>query len=226
MAQSNTIVCLANSRKHSGRCIAGKEILPHGYGGWIRPVGGRLSTEIWEEDRRYENGVMPKVLDIIEIPMVEAAPHLHQSENYLIDPEYYWVKKGQLLWPDVKRLVDPPGPLWIDGDSSSGGVNDRVTLAIAAKLKQSLVLIAPDELKIKVGTPSGTRRRRVRADFRHFGSPYSLIVTDPVAESLFLAKNDGDYKLTEAYLCVSLSEPYTDCCCYKLVATVIGDPSL
>ena len=33
------IVCLANSRKRGGRCVAGKELLADGRaGGWIRPV--------------------------------------------------------------------------------------------------------------------------------------------------------------------------------------------
>ena len=51
------------------------------------------------------------------------------------------------------------------------------------------------------------------------------IVTDPVAERAFLAKDDGAYPLTSAYLCVSLGEAYSDGFCYKLVATVISkDP--
>ena len=54
---------------------------------------------------------------------------------------------------------------------------------------------------------------------------YGLIVTDPAAECDFFAKNDGTYPLTDAYLCISLGEAYTDGSCYKLVATIIGkDP--
>jgi hypothetical protein len=91
------IVCLANSRKPpSGRCIAGKQVLEAGYGPWIRPVSARPSAEVSEEERRYENGQDPRLLDIIDVPIIEAAPLLYQTENHIIDAEYYWVKKGQL----------------------------------------------------------------------------------------------------------------------------------
>src|SRR5713101_1785529 len=101
MGDTKRIVCLANSRKHSGRCIAGKEVLAQGYGAWIRPVSARQSAEISEEERRYENGALPRLFDIIKIPVIGATPQLYQSENYVIDAEYYWVKKGEISWPDV-----------------------------------------------------------------------------------------------------------------------------
>jgi hypothetical protein len=41
-----TIVCLANSIKDNGRCIAGREVLANRYGGWIRPVSDRATAEL------------------------------------------------------------------------------------------------------------------------------------------------------------------------------------
>ena len=42
------IVCLANSRKLGGRCIAGKELLADGVSGsWIRPVSHREFEEVF-----------------------------------------------------------------------------------------------------------------------------------------------------------------------------------
>jgi hypothetical protein len=35
------IVCLANSRKMSGRCLAGRELINGLPGGWVRPVSAR-----------------------------------------------------------------------------------------------------------------------------------------------------------------------------------------
>jgi hypothetical protein len=48
-------------------------------------VSVRHSAELSEDERRYENGVQPKVLDIIAIPLTAANPQPHQSENYVID---------------------------------------------------------------------------------------------------------------------------------------------
>jgi hypothetical protein len=155
MGETIKLVCLANSRKHSGRCVAGKEVLATGYGKWIRPVSARPSAEISEEERRYENGVLPKVLDIIAIPMIGPTPQLYQSENYTIDARYYWVKKGELSWPDVKPLIDEPAPLWANNDSTYYGVNDRVKVDLASKLENSLMLIQPEDLTIKVVTEGG-----------------------------------------------------------------------
>jgi len=103
------IVCLANSRKPpSGRCIAGKEMLKTGYGYWIRPVSERPSAEVSEEERRYEDGRDPRVLDIIAVPMKGPAPSLHQVENHIIDANYYWTKIGELPWTKLWHLFDLP----------------------------------------------------------------------------------------------------------------------
>lgn len=225
VGDTKKIVCLANSRKHSGRCIAGKEVLREGYGAWIRPISARPSAEISEEERRYENGALPEVLDIINVPVIAATPQLHQSENYVIDSQYYWHKTGEICWPDVAQLVDEPAPLWANGDSTYYGLNDRVKVGVAARLKSSLVLIKPEDLTIKVvgeGAEFGNPRRRVRADFRHDGTHYSLVVTDPVAERALLARPNAEYETEDTYLCISLGEAHTDGSCYKLVAAVIS----
>jgi hypothetical protein len=223
------IVCLANSRKHSGRCIAGKEVLAHGYGTWIRPVSARPSAEVSEEERRYENGRDPQVLDIIDVPMIGAAPLLHQTENHVIDAGYCWTKSGELPWAELKHLVDKPVRVWPNGDSTYSGLNDRVKLELASELVSSLMLIAPETLTVHVrieGAEFGNPRRRVRAYFKQQGTKYILVVTDPAAERAFLAKPDGDYPLKDVYLCVSLGEAHTDGCCYKLVAAIISEQPL
>jgi hypothetical protein len=223
------IVCLANSRKNSGRCIAGKEVLPHGYGLWIRPISARPSAEVSEEERRFFNGEDPRGLDIIDVPLIAAAPMLHQTENHIIASDCYWTKKGRLPWAEVKHLIDTPTALWSNGDSTYYGVNDRVTVEQASTMTHSLLLIEPEDPNVSVqteGAEFGNTRRRVRAIFTYQGVEYLLIVTDPVAERAFLAKPDGRYPLITTYLCVSLGEAHTDGYCYKLVASLISNQPL
>jgi len=225
LSYTKIIVCLANSRKYSGRCVAGKEVTASGYGGWVRPVSARPSAELSEEERRYPNGDDPRVLDVISVPLMAAAPILYQTENHVIDRKYYWERRGRVAWERLARLVDETNTLWAPGNSSYYGRNDRLTVELAGQERASLLLIEPETLVMRVlteGEEFGNPRRRVRAQFDFGGIPYLLAVTDPVAERAFLSKPDGDYVLEEAYLTVSLGEPHTDDCCYKLVAAVVA----
>ena len=80
------IICLANSRKLAGRCIAGREWTATGAGRWIRPVSERLHQEVSEYERQYEDGSDPRALDIVDVPILEPIPQRFQSENWLLDP--------------------------------------------------------------------------------------------------------------------------------------------
>lgn len=222
MSYEKTILCLANSRKISGRCIAGKEIKGKSFGDWIRPVSAREKGEISEDERRYENGQTAQLLDIVSIPCVSAQPHSCQSENHLIDEQQYWKKVGQATWSDLGKTLDKvPGILWINSSSSHNGVNDEITLAQANELKNSLVFVKPEHLVLFVA-PEGfqTVKLKVRAQFQINSVQYKLAVTDPVIEQEYIARRAGTYPVEEAYMCVSIGEPIGGNC-YKLVASVI-----
>lgn len=97
MARVKQIVCLANSRKLAGRCIAGREwTTESGAGDWIRPVSERKNREVSEYERQYEDGSDPQVLDIVQVPVLKPQPDGYQRENWLLDNEYYWEKVGVL----------------------------------------------------------------------------------------------------------------------------------
>jgi hypothetical protein len=84
MSYVKTIVCFANSRKTAGRCIAGKAWQDGKPGEWVRPVSSRSTHEVSEEERRYENGQDPQLLDILRVPCDAHQPLSHQRENHVM----------------------------------------------------------------------------------------------------------------------------------------------
>lgn len=223
-AYTVTILCLANSRKMSGRCIAGKEIDGNKIGAWIRPVSAREHEEISERDRRYKNGHTASLLDILSIPMLRQKATAYQSENHLIADQFYWEKDRNATWQEVESAVDAiAGPLWINGYSSFSGMNDRIPEDEAAKLKTSLILIKPENMNIHVapkGDPSAPQKRSVRARFSLNGNQYSLGLTDAQMERKYLQGKDGIFPVADALLCISLGEPFKGYA-YKLAAALI-----
>jgi Dual OB-containing domain len=223
MATVKRLVCLANSRKLSGRCVAGKELIDNRPAGWIRPVSAREHEEVSEYERQYEDGSDPRLLDIMEVPLLVPRPKGCQRENWLLDPDYYWCKAGRVTWNDLQRLVDPVAPLWTNGYSTYNGCNDRIPLAVAQSVDSSLRLVRAERLKLSVFKPGeafGNPKRRVQAQFHYGGTEYALWVTDPDYERAYLAKADGDHEIGESFLTISLGEPHNDNC-YKLVAAII-----
>ena len=221
---TKTIICLANSRKMPGHSVAGKEIVAGKIGAWIRPVSGRPAGELSEEDRHFENGQEPKLLDIIRIAIVEARPRGYQSENYLIDDSDYWTKVGEASWDDLQSALDSvSGPLRDDSSSSFNGLHDRVEETVANALGSSLRLVGVSDLKITVaveGSELVGSRRKVRGRFTLNGTQYYLAVTDPVIERSYLEGADGEFSTGPVVLCISFGEPYRGYA-YKMIAGVI-----
>lgn len=223
--ETKLIVCLANSRKHHGRCVAGIEIVARRPVDWVRPLSDRAGAEVSEYERQYPDGSDPRVLDLVEVPLLDHAPDGYQSENWLLDPDSYWIHKGRVGWDQLARLEDAASPLWPDeAPSTFHGANDRVRAAVVDRFVDSLRLIHVDDLTIRIFAPGGAfnnPKRRVQGSFTYLGTTYRVWVTDPVIERHFLAQPDGTYDVGDCYLTMSLGERADDGYCYKLIAAVI-----
>jgi hypothetical protein len=209
---SKTLVVLANSCKHNGRCVAGKALGAHGVGDWIRPTSAHATGALYPGDQRVIGGALT-VLDVVEVPLARPAPVGFQSENHRIAPGRPWIKRGRLAGAALRRAVDA-GPLWRDGESSLNGLNDRVPAARLAEVASSLRLIGPLRLDLQV------RGERVRARFVHGDTPYNLSVTDPWVKRAYAQRPEGWYGFGQAFLCLSLAPPWHGFA-YKLAAAVI-----
>lgn len=217
------MVCLANSRKLAGRCVAGRVLENGEPTGWVRPVSSREHEEVSEYERQYEDGSDPKLLDVIDVPLIEPRPKNYQTENWLLNADYYWVKRGQVSWEELDQFTDPLAELWLNGMSTYHGQNDRVDLETANQLDHSLRFLKLPELRLSVFAPGAqfdNPKRRVQARFTHNNEEYRLWVTDPRYEREYLARDNGHYDIGECFATISIGEP-KDGYCYKLVAAII-----
>lgn len=221
-----SILCLANSRKPpSGRCIAGKEFRDNEVGNWLRPVSARTGHEVSEEERRYENGIKAQLLDIVSVPLIQAAPFDHQVENHVLDDKFYWTKTGTANWNQVVSCVDAFDPaFWANSQSTYHGQNDKVAEANVVTTGSSLKLILVSDLEVVVHVEDGFQgnpgRRRVRARFTLNHTPYLMSITDPEIEESYLVRGDGKYPVGVAALCVSLVEIWNGFA-FRVVASLI-----
>ena len=123
------------------------------------------------------------MLDVIDVPVLEARPKTVQRENWLLDPTHYWSKVGRVEPSELNEYVDSDGPLWLNVGSTRAGRNDEMPVSRADQLNSSLTLVRVPEVRISVfspGTDFGNPKRRVQARFKLGGTDYWLWVTDPV----------------------------------------------
>jgi hypothetical protein len=190
-------------------------------------VSARPGEEVSEEERQYEDGSDPKVLDVIDVPLLEHRPHACQTENWLLDADRYWRRVRRADWNELQAHVEDPPTLWINTGSTYHGIHDEILQSDADTLPRSLYLIRVPRIDLTVFAPSaafGNPKRRVQAKFLHAGVRYSLRVTDPLIERGFLARGDGDYAIGESCLTISLGEPFEkkgQWYRYKLVAAIV-----
>ncbi len=219
-ADFKRIVCLANSYKPGGRCVAGREISRgNQLGRWVRPVCEGEEGGVGDE-RLYEDGSDPQVLDVIEVPVLGAKPEYHQTENWLIHPEYYWEKVNQLAPSDIEGFIHPTEPLWLDGYNTSNGQNDRIPFEYAKNLKDSLRLIRVSSLEISEENSRDSNALVLRGHFEHAGQEYALRITDPAFSEKYFRQPPAGNLGNNILMTVSLGGLFYGYS-YKLIAAII-----
>jgi hypothetical protein len=240
---TKTMVVLAISKKPGGRCLAGKELFWNGaawkVGPWIRPVMTENSGAVPESQMAFAMGRLPRLLEIIEIPLAKPAPLPDQPENWLIATPVQavsWQSRGLFAWQEVHRLLDKPPGLWNDHTDPR-----RVKSGYVRTMREpaSLYLIKPERIQsIKVWSttsqfePTGVKRRR-RAVLVYAGAVHELAIDDtgfedrhyPVFPELHAPpfypklRNPG-----ETLVCTSLALEHVDHFHYKIAAAFLEPP--
>jgi hypothetical protein len=235
MVIQKRLLVLANSvKKGSGRCVAGREILPAGenkyrLGPWLRPVSDHGEGELWEDERLYVDGSPVSVLDFATVPLDEKVVDAGQPENWRIAGVERWrnISTRHKL-PSRRTLEERPPDLWLQPNMQT----DRVAHSYLTENppKQSLYIVRPKgfRLNLRSETWDGRTKPKRRCQFVYEGVQYDLGLTDPVISERYDAQIPAAGHPTvqiqlpcadDHLICVSLAREFNGYH-YKLVATV------
>lgn len=219
-------ICLANSRKLGGRCIAGIQIQNNE---WIRPVSNFPEGSLVSQHYTLDTGNAVALLDVVRINVREPKPELTQPENWILaDSRWRHIRtlSANEAFQSLESLIDS-GPVLL------GNTTDRININSLAgqSVNASLTLINPRSLRWHI-TTSLRGSRQTRAQFDVGGQCYNIAVTDPLWHSKLGELTIGNYQRNVCGLrpsdrilfTVSLGKPMTNGECFKLVAGVIVLP--
>lgn len=201
-------VCLANSKKRGGSCIAGKDTVSKA---WVRPVPSQQGGA-W-------NIIGLDVLDEFSFPSGNRVPLDHQTENVLAQPGN-WQIRSRNNFGAIRNMLDRPQAIWrFPGDTHQ----DRVSFAKIQTMgvANSLYLIEVQGMLFHYA-PGARGRMHLKSKFAYNGFVYDFSVTDPMVDTDLSAMVGGNYRCVNPinYVCISLGENYNGFC-YKLIASVI-----
>lgn len=214
------IICLANSRKLGGRCVAGLRL---DGSGWMRPVGNLPGGVLWPPDYTLTNASEAAPLDVIQIGVQAPQPLIYQPENWATDGTKWTLVSSPLS----RNLIHLLQNAIVCGPDLLRGLSDRVAYADfqQAKAVASLALVAPDEISLHHqlsfrGKPQA--RGRFTLGTRAQSCLYDLVITDVHWEGNIIQQ--GACKLKQSdhrfFVTVSLGEPF-GLYCYKLIAAIV-----
>jgi hypothetical protein len=216
------LICLANSKKLGGWCIAGWRA---DGGGWIRPVANTGHGELYPGNMKLPDSSLPRALDLLRIPLKEPRPLKSQPENWLVSAEPWTL----LARPAPGALIEEIDDALMMGPDLLGSDRDSVPETYFDKHPDapSLALVAPTGLRWRV-TKDFNDKRQLRAGFSLRNTEYDLGVTDVEFEKQTRRLEFGTHPFTPASrirFTISLSRPFNGNC-YKLVAGIIAIESV
>lgn len=213
-------VCLANSFKHGGRCIAGIEISidennqweikrkQDGSPQWVRP----LSKETPTGEIPIEEAFNIPLLSIVVLEGAVPHPDCAQTENVYYDEmkviEYLEERKSQVL----DKLVD------LNHHTLFYNTGKSITSDVYMHGDYSLMMIKVDEAILYLD--KSQEKKRPRLKFNYYGAEYDLPITDPQVWEQTKVATIRLGRHTNLYITLSLGlmhEGYH----HKLVTTLI-----
>lgn len=212
-------ICLANSYKRGGRCIAGVEVVPNSDAGWklvrnddgiprwIRPIARTIYGEI-----PNFVGETIKMLSIVKLTNVVPCPEKAHTENV------YYSRIEQFDY-DISQLPSSMNQ-FIDSRHQSIFHNRgrAVSAEMLRSINYSLMLIRPD--KAGAYRDENREKSKNRMKFTYYGVEYDFPITDPAFLDEFKREPERYADIPNVYLAISLGLEFEGWH-HKLVAGVI-----
>lgn len=212
-------VCLANSKKYGGRCLAGIELTldengkPHlaldanGKPRWIRPVAHTEHGEVPQAAVQHIH-----LLDIVAFESDAPCPQGYQTENVFYQGKTFDVCGKLNAKPEnLDQLAE------CQLDVLLGNRQKFLTVAEAAALEQSILLIKVATAEVKLYETGAHLRMAFCWQHTH----YDLPVTDLDFHLRWIDAPKLLEDKAHAYLCISLAVNFEGRH-HKLVAGIIG----
>ena len=217
-------ICLANSYKHGGRCIAGVEVSPRPDGRmdvvrhddgrpcWIRPVSMAENGEI---PMQLAQGV--KLLSLVRLTDVVPCPHKAHTEDVHCSRMECCPNDNEFKDDFMSQLIDPvhQAVFYFRGKAIPAKMIDR--------LNYSLMLIRPEIASAYID--EGREKSKYRMKFTYYGSNYDFPITDPYFLDAFKKNPERYTDLKGVYLTLSLGLEFEGFH-FKLVAGVFLPPEI
>ena len=204
------MLCLANSWKYGGRCVAG--ILPDG--SWVRPVSDTEDGSLPASACQLDEGTSARPLDVVRLSLAGPDRRLHQPENWLITDEPWQLLRRREV-PEVLSFLDRHAYKEASIFGTTGrSVNWERVLNHGVDHSLALVRVTRPRFRWSEWNPT-----QLRAVFTHRGETYDTPMT-------FEDRPSPGQSASDWYLTISLGEPLErqGHNCYKLVAGAIRIP--
>ena len=212
-------ICLANSYKRGGRCIAGVEIVSDNGGGWkpVRNEDGRprwirpiAKTAYGEIPNYVAAGI--EMLSVVRLTDVVSCPEQAHVENV------YYSRMEQCKY----NISLEPGIMNQLLDSKHQSIFHNRGRAVSAEMlmgiNYSLMLIHPD--KASAYRDENREKSKNRMKFTYYGVEYDFPITDPSFLEEFKREPEHYDDIPDVYLALSLGLEFEGWH-HKLVAGVI-----
>lgn len=211
------ILCLANSFKEGGRCLAGillddnnQPVIKANRPVWIRPI---CNTEHSQVPTYLCSHI--KVFDVIEIDNANIIAEGYQSENTTFNENSLNVI-GRI---DNKAVLNN----LCDNNLNSvvfGNRGKAVPEDIIQNINYSLMLIMSSNFQVIEQEYHDREYPQIRLTFSYNRASYNLPITDPVFLNDYKKNSELLDDKDEIFLVLSLGVPFNDWY-YKLVAAII-----